>query len=286
VKAAPALALFALLLAACSDAFDPLVESDRAFALYGFLDARRDTQFVRVQSITGREEHASLTRARVTSTDLETGEATVWQDSLIGLDDGTVGTAFFAAFRPRPGRTYRVEAARPDAPDEAAEAVVRVPAKPALEVAVPSVLGESVTQRLTFEGAPPVERVVVSYTVRRVEERSEPRTFDVGYAPTSGRAADVLVSLQRDAEAIRSALGVDPEDPEAVDVALLALEVAYDVVVERQAEVGGGVGNFGAAAAFTDAWTLAPEFVDAIGFEDAQGDGRPGGAPRSAPRRP
>jgi len=45
------------LLAACSDAFDPFVESDRTFALYGFLDARRDTQYVRVQAITEHFDH-------------------------------------------------------------------------------------------------------------------------------------------------------------------------------------------------------------------------------------
>jgi hypothetical protein len=262
----------ALLLAACSDTFDPFVESDRAFALYGFLDARRDTQFVRAQPIVAGTA-VDPGAIRVTSTDLETQETTVWQDSLVRLDDGTLGTAFFAIFRPQPGQPYRVEAARTDVPGVTVEAVMALPSRAPLQTAEPVEVGDAITQRLTFEGALPITEVTVRYTVRRVEEGSKPRAFDIRYSPPTTGERDVLVSLGRNAETIRAALGAGPNSPERVDIALLDLRVSYDIVAERQAEVMGGIGNFGVAASFSDGWTLAPAFVEAIGFVDAQDDG-------------
>ena len=277
MKAAPALLLFALLLAACSDAFDPFVESDRTFALYGFLDARRDTQFVRVQAITEQEEPGSTVEARVTSTDLATQEAMVWQDSLVQLDDGEAGTVFVARFRPRPGRAYRIEAARPAAPGAASEVVVSIPAEPPVQPAEPTVFGEVVAQQLAFGSDVLPEDVRVTYTLRRVEGDGESVSFSFGYdaAPADGgEGFEVLVTLSRDAQTIRSALGVDPEDPESDRVALLEVRVAYALVDERRAEVTGGIGVVGAAAAFGSTWTLATEVVEVLGFVDAQDGGR------------
>lgn len=274
VKAAPALLLFAALLAACSDAFDPFVESDRAFALHGFLDARRDTQFVRVQTITEQEEPGSTVEAVVTSTDLTTQETTVWRDSLVQLDDGTEGTVFVARFRPQPGRAYRIEAAWPEAPEAASEAVVRIPAEPQVQVAEPVVSGEFITQRLTFGSAMLPENVRVTYTVRRVEEGSEPVGFSFDYdaRPADGGVGfDVFVTLSLNAQAIRATLGVSPDD--STSVALLDVRVAYALIDERRAEVTGGIGVVGAAAAFENAWTLAPEIVEVLGLVDAQDGG-------------
>jgi hypothetical protein len=274
VKAAPVLLLLAVLLSACSDAFDPFVESDQTFALYGFLDARRDTQFVRVEAITERAEAGSTVEARVTSTDLVTAETTVWQDSLVRLDDGTEGTVFLAPFRPEPGRTYRITAARPDRPEAASEAVVTLPAEPPLTIAEPEVIAaEFVAQRLTIGSGAEPEDVRVTYTVRHVGA-DEPARFSFGYnaTPARGNGYEVVVALRRDADEIRSILGIEPDD--VGSVALVGLEVAYGIVAEGQTGVTGGVGRFGSAAAFSSMWTLAPEFVEAIGFVDAQDGGR------------
>ena len=268
----PVLLFCALMLAACSDAFDPFVESDRTFALYGFLDARQDTQYVRVQAITEQEEPGSTVAARVTSTDLVTEETIAWQDSLVRLDDGELGTAFFAVFRPEAGRMYRIEATRPDDPGAASEVVVMLPAEPPLQTAEPEVIGGAVAQRLTLPGDLRPENVRVAYTVQRVEVGSDPIgfSFERNAQPVVGGGAfDVLVPLSRDAQVIRSTLGIDPQDPEPV--ALLSLQLSYEIVDEQRAEVTGGIGNVGAAAAFETEWTLAEVFVEAIGFVDAQG---------------
>lgn len=279
----PVLLFCALLLAACGDAFDPFVESDRTFALYGFLDARQDTQYVRVQAITEQEEPGSTVEARVTSTDLVTEEVVVWRDSLVVLDDGEFGTAFFAIFRPEAGRTYRIEATRPDDPGAASEVVVMLPAEPPLQPAEPEVIAGDVAQRLTLPGDLRPENVRVTYTVQRVESSSASIgfSFDRNVQPVLGGGAfDLLVPLSRDARAIKSTFGIDPDDPNGERVALLDLEISYEVVDEERAEVTGGVGNVGAAAAFAAGWTLAEEFVEAIGFVDAQADGN------SAPAAP
>jgi hypothetical protein len=278
VRFAPVLLFCALLLAACGDAFDPFVESDQTFALYGFLDARRDTQFVRVEAITDRAEPGSAVEALVTSTDLATGAATSWRDTLLRRDDGALGSAFFAVFRPEPGRMYRIEAARPDAPGAASAAVVAIPAEPPLWTAAPETVGDDVVQRLTLPGGLVPENVRIVYRVRRVGADGDPIGFSFNRAAQpalGGGAFDVLVPLTRDARAIRTTLGIDPEDPGGDRLALLDLELVYEIVDTERAEVTGGVGNVGAAAGFAAGWTLAPEFVRAIGFEDAQAASEP-----------
>ena len=259
--------LGALLAAGCSDAFDPFVESDQRFALYGFLDARQDTQFVRVQPITGQEAVAAT---RVTSTVLATGEQIVWRDSLLRLDDGALGTVYVAAFRPEPGLTYRVGAVSPEAPDVGSTAEIRVPAEAALRVAAPRLVGGLVTQVLGLESPLRPRDVRITYTVRRVG--GEPIVFSFDYTArpaTSGGGFEVLVSLLRNAEDIQSRLNVDPEEGERL--ALLDLSLTYDLVDERGGIVMGGPGALGAAAGFEAEWTLTPQAVAAIGFVDAQG---------------
>ncbi|MEP0547301.1 MAG: hypothetical protein ABJF88_10250 [Rhodothermales bacterium] len=266
----PALVLLAALLAAgCSDAFDPFVEAEPAFALYGFLDARRDTQFVRVQPVTDLD--TNRVTARVTSTALGTGERIAWRDSLVLLDDGTLGTVFYAPFRPEPGVRYRVEAALPGVPGVGSAAEITVPAEADLRVPAPSVVDGIVTQGLVLEGDLRPRDVRVTYTVQRVSG-GEPVPFSFEYVSRSVPSAggfEVVVNLLRDARAIRTVLGVEPGDGQSV--ALVDLQLNYDLVDERGGVVSSGLGAFGAAACFETGWTLAPAAVEAIGFVDAQG---------------
>lgn len=258
--------LGALLTSGCSDAFDPFVETEPAFALFGFLDARQDTQFVRVQPITGQD--ATAFTARVTSTALATGEQIAWRDSLVQLDDGSTGTVYVGPFRPEPGVTYRIEATPQEVPGAASVAVVTVPAEAELRVPPPIVGEQSVTQVLGLEGALRPRAVRATYTVQRTG--GEPLQFGFNYSPRpAADGFEVLVVLLRDASTIRTILGIDPEGTERP--ALLDLELDYDLVSEAQ-PTPDGLGSFGSAASFTTAWTLAPQAVSAIGFVDAQGE--------------
>ena len=98
-------------LLACEETVSPIVESHRQLTLYGVLDMNRDTQFVRVIPIRPSlvpQEDGGVDLSFVL-TDLSTDERTVFTDSTVYFEDGTVGLVYWAALRVRPGHTYRVE---------------------------------------------------------------------------------------------------------------------------------------------------------------------------------
>ncbi len=199
--------------------------------------------------------------ARVTSTDLASGDILVWQDSTVRLDDGTTGTAFVAAFRPLAGQAYRIEATPPEG-GAVSSAEVRLPAMPALAVDVPTMIAGIISQRLTVASVERPRAATVIYTVRPAGQEDSIRV-EVRYTATRVQTGfEVLVALSRDAGEILNASGTE--------VALLGLALSYDLTGERVA-VTGGVGEIGSVAAFVDRWTLASEVVEALGLIDAQG---------------
>ena len=111
--ALPFLLVAALLGAGCDDAFDPFEPGGEPFALYGFLDAGRDTQAVRVEPVlTAPDALPPPDAVRLTSTDLQTNATTAWTGTTVQLD-GRQALLYTAPFRPVPGRAYRVTAAGP-----------------------------------------------------------------------------------------------------------------------------------------------------------------------------
>lgn len=259
----PALVLLLLVaLVGCSDAFDPFVESDQTFALYGLFDGRRDTQFVRLQPVIDEADTSGGVEARVVSTEIGTGEQVVWQDSLVVRADGSRGTLFFARFRPLAGQVYRLEASRADGATSTAE--VRLPAEPPFSAETPTETGDFISQRVVIDSARPPSGFVVTYTVRPAggEAVRVDVVYDVTLAPGEG-GFRLLVSLSRDVNAILSSLSRPVE--------LLALELTYDLANEPAVPVTGGIGAVGVAARFTAGWTLAPDVVADLGLIDAQG---------------
>lgn len=255
-------------LAGCSDAFDPFVPAASPFALVGSLDARQDTQFVRVEVLAERDRDPQLGDARLTSTDEGTGAVRVWTDSLVTLRDGSVGLVAFAVFRPEAGAVYRIEA---EAPDGArTRALVAMPRPGDLVPEAPREVAGVVSQLLTLAGAEEPERVTVTYTVRRTgtERRID---FDTDYTPRppiQGVGFDLLVGLSRDADRIRSIFGILPGETD-----LLAVRLRYEIEDPARGVVENGRGALGAAAAFEQTWTLPTATVEAIGFRDFQPDG-------------
>lgn len=116
----------ALPLAACEEEVFPIIESDRYFTLFGFLDMQRDTQFVRVEPLrpTLDTPDPTVLDARVTLTNLTTGAVVTLRDSVITFSNGRIGHVFYGPLRPIPTHTYRLEVERSDGVVTRAETTV------------------------------------------------------------------------------------------------------------------------------------------------------------------
>ena len=125
-----------LLLASCREDVTAVVGTDRPFSLYGVLNPEQDTQWVRVFEI--REQLQPLSPApldaRVTSTNLATGQTRTWQDSTLHFENGTYGHVYWAPFQAAYEQAYRLEVHRSDKEESRAQA--RVPSR------VTSILGD------------------------------------------------------------------------------------------------------------------------------------------------
>ncbi len=154
-----------LLLLACNDSVSPNLEIDRAFSLWGILNAKSDTQAVRVFEIDDQLRLISPNPidALVRSIDLETGEIRVWRDSVIQLNDGDFRHVFWDEFPVVAGRTYRIEAQKSDGRISSAETTVPPPILiEAIEPNSQLVLETRQTIRLHGD-APSLVRVDVRY---------------------------------------------------------------------------------------------------------------------------
>jgi len=136
------LAAGAIFSAGCDDAFDPVVQSDMEFSVFGHLDASADTQWIRVMPLRSviftTPEPPGIS---VTLEELGTGRLLDVRDSLTvhGLGGG-VGSAgvfvhnFWTADRIVPGETYRFTAIGPNG--ESATATLPIPADYSVTVAI------------------------------------------------------------------------------------------------------------------------------------------------------
>jgi hypothetical protein len=99
---------------------------DAPFSVYGVLNPRLETQSLLVSPIEPLlYDYPDEIDAVVTSTDLYTGEAIVWSDSVVRGDRGQLDHIFVAEFRPRFGGDYRIDVARSNGASSAVG--VRIP---------------------------------------------------------------------------------------------------------------------------------------------------------------
>lgn len=117
---------FSLLLfaSACDQTFEPLIEHDRYFSIFGVLNPAADTQWIRVTPIRDLLTTSTLPgpiEAVVTLEDLSTGQIVTLSDSLFAygvtnLDHSQHRYAynFWTTHPIRPGATYRLTVTRSD----------------------------------------------------------------------------------------------------------------------------------------------------------------------------
>ena len=119
----------ALLLASCREDVTAVVGASQPFSLYGVLNPEKDTQWVRVFEI--RDQLRPLSPApldaRVTSTNMTTGQTRTWQDSTIHFENDTYGHVYWAPFQAAYEQAYRLEVRRSD--EEESRVQTRVPSR-------------------------------------------------------------------------------------------------------------------------------------------------------------
>ena len=99
-----------LLLAACEESVNPILGTERAYTLYGFINPKVDLQAVRVFEIEGvlaREKPEPLTGAMALE-ERSTGQQVAWRDSVVLYANGQYGHVYYAHFRPAFDADYQI----------------------------------------------------------------------------------------------------------------------------------------------------------------------------------
>ncbi len=271
----------ALLLGACVETVDPILESDRDFTLFGTLDMARDTQYVRVIPIreTLLPGPAAPLDVVFTSEDLETGVRTVWRDSMVTFSNGASGHVFFAPLRLRAGHTYRIEL-QPNGSDVVTSAETTVPPAPR-----PTVAPETVTggvggaigrgqQQIRWEGVLQQPFRIELWYRFLITENSDFRDIRMPYVPTNAYTPDgrlqIDLDLTKDRLTLDTLVVVDEAPLAGLGVSLTILDAAFvppggrfdpEVLVQpgTLSNVDNGLGFVGSVGRFSVEWLLADE---------------------------
>lgn len=282
--------LFCLLLAACEESVNPILESDRQFTLFGTLDMAQDTQYVRVIPIRPMlvSDASAPLNATVTSTNLVAGETVTWRDSLVHFSDGSVGHVFYAPLRLRPGYTYRIEVQSSET-GLVTSAETTVPAAPQAVVMPEQVQFIFTTevralQQILWRGVSQEPfRIEQWYRFFTVEDFSF-RDVQLPYVPLNGPVEgqadtwEVMLNLARDRDTMETFIELN----QAISLAGLGLRLtildevfvppggAFDPDVLSQpgtlSNVENGFGFIGSIGRFSVEWLLADTSARALRY--------------------
>lgn len=286
-----------LLLAGCEEDILMPEPSEKPFTLYGVLSPQLEEQSVRVYTVDELLQPIppEPLAATFTSTDLQSGETRVWQDSLIHEEPAGWVNVFWSPFEAEYGNTYRIEVAGPDG--EKSEATVNIP--PTTEMVVPDRVSSSpefIPVRVQG-GAPRVMRVILEYRIEVYFGNSRvisgrPISYD-GQQRREGNAWVIPVNLSRDYQAIYESLLKEPLFVASRGVKLHGLTLALVVASEDWDPPGGvfdpevlgepgmmtnvenGFGFVGAGYRDTLEWVPPKDLYTAAGFLEpsVQADG-------------
>jgi len=271
--------LVTMLIAGCDNTIEPFAESNRYFAIFGYLDADRDSHFVRIEPTRSNPElgRVSFDVESVWTTDLDTGERVFWSDSLIDLANGTTGLLYFGQFKPVRGHSYRLEVTRTDGLITSAETTV--PSVPSLSVRRPDRrFGGALEQGLLFDGVVrQPEQVIVNYAVTfgtLADPLEVKLPYNVFGAP-EGSGWRIIVRLTRDKSTVFERLSVTVNDNVAlhtlsIDLRLLSSDWPLQNAGIDETNVRNGYGFFGSAATHHATWILESSFVSELGMIDKQ----------------
>ena len=161
------LLVLALVLGACDESVDVVLDTERAYTVYGHLSVRADTQAVRVYAIDQTIDvvRPKLLDARVMSRNLHTGEVYTWRDSVIQFGEHDFGHVFWARFRPDFEERHRLELVRSDGAMSAVE--VQMPPESTPELVDPIITPGFVQFPILWQNAPRLNNIRVLYHTNR-----------------------------------------------------------------------------------------------------------------------
>lgn len=262
-----------LSLGACDNSFDPFTETETEFfAVFGFLDVEADTQFVRVNPV--RPTLADTSRALdavVATTNLETGQQVIWQDSLVRLDDGNLEHLFYAPMHVQPGVSYRLSVRRSDG--MSTEAITTTPPPiPLVTSSVDETTGGAFVQGVTWEGLTSRPFEVTMQYCTQLPMQPDSTVIEIPitqFGMRFGAGWRFEVRLTQDRAVVLRQLGRAQSD-ETTKLCGLAMEI---VLLSDEWRVEGpplnidrGFGFFGAKTTHRESWTLAVDEVLRIGY--------------------
>ena len=156
-------------LAGCNEEVTGVLGTEQPFTLYGVLNPRSDTQWVRVFPIEDRlvPRDSVPLDATFRSIDLQNEETRVWRDSIIREPSGLYEHVFWSPFRAAYSHTYRVEVVRSD--DAMSHVEIEVPLDARLLLREPTSTFSSVSQTVFVEGeVPRLMKVEIEYYVAAI----------------------------------------------------------------------------------------------------------------------
>lgn len=209
----------ALFCTGCEEEVTAVLGTDRAYSVYGFFNARADTQAIRIYAI---EQRLDLIRpdpldADVASMDRTSGLQHAWRDSVMQFAGGRYGHVFWSPFRAGYGRSYVLEVTRSDGVTTRAEVTVPPLAEPML--LDPTVAEGYVVLPVHWSEAPRVNNIRVWYYTNK-------GNFLIEYPlnqEQEGGGTVVAVTMSTDARQIFARVVLAGE--RAADLRLKAIEL-------------------------------------------------------------
>lgn len=254
------------LLAACDTEFSPYAEGSPYFALDARIDARQDTQFVRVQDLQIAPGAAPAPLpARVT---LETGGAVVadLRDSLVTLEGGGTAHLFWTDAALDLERGYQIVAVRDDDPSAMSTGSFSFPNAAVVSDDLPP---ESTVRNLRLNGeSPRGVPAFVTYFARRADTGvTATVTVRQDFQAFAGGRA-LPINLVNDAGRIRDALDLPSSDTSLGE--LLNATVRYTAVSPEPTEITSGVGGIAWIVDLEADWLIPAQALDRVGLQNEQ----------------
>jgi hypothetical protein len=226
----------------CEEEVVGVLGTDQTYSMYGVLNPRADTQYIRVFPIEGLLVSGQPVPldARFESLNLTTDERVAWRDSVVE-DRGGYGHIFWAPFRAEYGESYRITIEGADQQRAGVEVVVPPLTEPELEtpggdfsVLLPIRFRGEIPRLIRTELAFYLQYTVATTATGAPVVRAD--TVNLGYDDRVSRTSTGLllnVNLTEAAQIAREQVGGDPDFDVRFGINLLY--ITMDAIVANDA---------------------------------------------------